>query len=450
MHSPNRSSILDDENSPLLGSMEVSSIQFSNVEKPKGSSWFVVAIIIINATLGAGLLDFPAAFNSAGGIAVSMIVHIILALLATVSFILLCWCADLRGCVTYQETVGALCGVWIKRICSIMMIVYAYGSCVAYIVVVGDQTDRVLQDRHYDVCNTWYVNRKFLVSVTSIFVILPFCYAKKIDFLKYASGLATLGVFYFVFLTVFQYYHRGQASDVKTKPDVWTDIFRVVPTICFAYQSHLSIIPTYACMETRNLRDLSFSTAVAMVITFTVYSMVGIFGYLTYGSKVDPDILSSFNVDNGWVAVGFFMFAVKTFLTYPVLEYVGREALESLWVEVFRLDPLAIILGEKRRRICFASFWFVTSLLLGILLPNILTVIRILGGLAALFIFIFPGICLLSAVFMLEDIMTENLRRIARWTSYVYIVVGAFLFGLTMTQGVETLFLPSESKNPCS
>jgi len=42
--------------------------------------------------------------------------------------------------------------------------------------------------------------------LASIFLILPLCYAKQIDFLKYASALATFGVIYFVFLTAYIFY----------------------------------------------------------------------------------------------------------------------------------------------------------------------------------------------------------------------------------------------------
>lgn len=34
-------------------------------------------------------------------------------------------------------------------------------------------------------CTSWYMNRKFTISVTSITLILPMCFPKRIDFLKY-------------------------------------------------------------------------------------------------------------------------------------------------------------------------------------------------------------------------------------------------------------------------
>jgi sodium-coupled neutral amino acid transporter 7/8 len=47
--------------------------------------------------------------------------------------------------------------------------------------------------------------------------------------------------------------------------------------------------------------------------------------------------------------------------------------------------------NEKRRRIILTIVWFVASLLLAVFVPDIGKVISLLGSLAAVFIFVFPG-----------------------------------------------------------
>jgi len=46
---------------------------------------------------------------------------------------------------------------------------------------------------------------------------------------------------------------------------------------------------------------------------------------------------------------------------------------------------------EKVRRCIIAAVWFITTLIIAIYVPNIALVIDVLGALAALFIFFFPG-----------------------------------------------------------
>ena len=37
-----------------------------------------------------------------------------------------------------------------------------------------------------DYCHYWYMNRKFTMVSTSLLFVLPLCFPKRIDFLKYA------------------------------------------------------------------------------------------------------------------------------------------------------------------------------------------------------------------------------------------------------------------------
>lgn len=46
---------------------------------------------------------------------------------------------------------------------------------------------------------------------------------------------------------------------------------------------------------------------------------------------------------------------------------------------------------EKRRRILQTMVWFVVTLVLALFIPDIGRVISLIGGLAACFIFVFPG-----------------------------------------------------------
>ena len=68
-----------------------------------------------------------------------------------------------------------------------------------------------------------------------------------------------------------------------------------------------------------------------------------------------------------------------------------RAAFDSVWAHIFQLEPEDVALGERTRRIVVTTIWFATSLALAVIVPDISAVIAVLGGLAALFIFEFPG-----------------------------------------------------------
>lgn len=82
------------------------------------------------------------------------------------------------------------------------------------------------------------MNRNFTMTLSSILIILPMCYSKKIDFLRLPSALGVLSILYIVLMIAAEYFWGGfpTPDDIKVEPGNWTDIFLVVPDITFGYQ----------------------------------------------------------------------------------------------------------------------------------------------------------------------------------------------------------------------
>jgi hypothetical protein len=71
--------------------------------------------------------------------------------------------------------------------------------------------------------------------------------------------------------------------------------------------------------------------------------------------------------------------------------FVRREAVSNLWTNLLHNSESDVAVTERRRRITIATIWFILTLVLALLSPDIGSVIDILGSLAAIFIFVFPG-----------------------------------------------------------
>ena len=414
-----------------------------------GSSWWVSSLIVVNAAMGAGMLDFPFAFDEAGGLGTAMAVHVVVVMAALGSLLVLGWVADGVGerekseeeeepihrgpSQSYQETVERVCGRWVGLLCSATVALYMYLASITYLVVVGDQSDRIFHDWvGPEFCNDWYYNRKFIIAAGSIVLVWPLCYSKKIDFLKYASGAATIGIAYVVFIVVFVFASGKQrADDIRTHPDSWEDVFNVIPAVCFAYQCHVSSIPVYSCIRPRRLSSFTKTVSAAMAICFLSYSLIGILGYLSFGRSVRPDILSNY-VTTFWpVALGFGLFALKNLLTFPIILFCGRLAINDLIRSLRRTDPEDA--WERVRRVVLVTLWFVSALLVAVFLPNMTTVVDYLGCLAACFIFLFPGICLLQAA-----TNTTSRKAFKLAGAAFFLIFGAFLFGLILTRAITS------------
>ena len=129
---------------------------------------------------------------------------------------------------------------------------------------------------------------------------------------------------------------------IKTHPDHWTDVFTVIPTICFGYQCHVSVVPVYSCLQPRNLNTFAKSLVMAMLLCMTAYSITAICGYLTFGSKVYSDVLENYQTTPD-VLVGVLLMAAKIYATYPILHFCGRSALDSGLIAAIRPHPDRIV-----------------------------------------------------------------------------------------------------------
>ncbi|KPM10301.1 Transmembrane amino acid transporter protein-like protein [Sarcoptes scabiei] len=116
----------------------------TNGERPKPIGTLAVVFLTVNATLGAGLLNIPYSFDDSGGILSSIILQTIHVLLVIISLLILSSCTKISRTDSLQSLVRYFCGrVW-SGICSASIFIYSYGACITYLIVIGDQFDKIL------------------------------------------------------------------------------------------------------------------------------------------------------------------------------------------------------------------------------------------------------------------------------------------------------------------
>ena len=203
---------------------------------PGGTNTLYTVFLIVNAALGAGLLNFPKAFDEAGGIGVATAVQGVLMIFIVLALLILAHSADRcdSAATTIQDTMNGACGRVGKILTSAAVVVYTFGTTITFLIIIGDQFDRALASLYgQDFCQTWYMARTFTMSAAAILFILPLSYSQKIDFLRIPSTLGVLAIVYLVGLIVYEYF-SGQYPDpgpIKHRPDNWTDVFLVVPQV---------------------------------------------------------------------------------------------------------------------------------------------------------------------------------------------------------------------------
>lgn len=201
---------------------------------------------------------------------------------------------------------------------------------------------------------------------------------------------------------------------------------------CVYMQSHMTAIPTYACMKDRSLNKFALCAVISMLICFGAYTIVGYYGYITFGiGNVPSDILQGYTDKSVILAVAIIAVAIKSFTTYPIVLYCGRDALLGM----FNVD-----LDRIRIRVGFTVVWFLMSLIIAILVPDISQVINLLGILSAIFIFVLPGVCLLQSVVLRDPDLHLNKDRLLIAFAILLTVLGGFACGVVLVETVQDLF----------
>lgn len=495
-------------------------LESQNTHNPNGTNIAYTVFLITNAALGAGLLNFPKSYDDAGGILVAFFVQLVLLLFIMIALIGLAYASDQcgsGGALTIQDTMEGMTGRVGRMMCSACVVVYTFGTTITFLIVIGDQFDATFGSIYGpEFSQKWYLDRSFTTPACACVFILPMCYSKRVDFLRIPSTLGVFAILYLVALTIYEYdTGKYTPGPIKTKPNNWTDVFLVVPTICFGYQCHVSVIPIYSCMKDRTIKNFTIAVTIAIVICVASYTIFAIYGYLTFGSKVNEDLLMSYEGD-GFVYAGMYAMALKVVTTYPILLFCGREGIKSVIEDLsyifttsavqqsenmlnnesgingqlidseneivhgrrrsgFRrrgdtttfegptgAPPLgsssmagaggggpaawaaaAFGRGEERQelivRYVVVTVWFILSLILAIVIPNIGDVIKLLGSLAAVFIFIFPGLCMFKFTIRSDPsfLLKKSWAMISM--SLVFMGLGGFIFGVVFTQGIKGL-----------
>ncbi|XP_076665681.1 sodium-coupled neutral amino acid transporter 7 isoform X2 [Andrena cerasifolii] len=263
-----------------------------------GTGALSTIFLIVNATLGAGLLNFPQAFDRAGGIATSVITQLVLLVFITATLVILANCSEITNTSSMQNMFAEFYGGKALILCALCVAIYSFGCCLTFIIIVGDQFDRVLATYYgYNYCHTWYLSRSIITAATCSIFILPLCFFKRLDVLSYASSVGCVTILYVVCLIVYKNFTKVESPIYPAKlwPDNNYEVLQIIPIICFAYQSHMTAIPLYACMKERSPGNFTVCAVLSMIICFAAYTVVGICGYATFGTgKVPSDILQGY------------------------------------------------------------------------------------------------------------------------------------------------------------
>lgn len=407
--------------------------------------------IMLKSALGAGLLNFPWAFERAGGVRSAVTVELISLVFLISGLIILGYSSSISGQCTYQAVVKEVCGPAIGQLCEICFVFNLFMISVAFLVIVDDQLEK-LCDSLYELLAGlpksempyhFYTDQRFALLLLCVLFILPLSISKEISIQKYISVLGTLAASYLTVAIIVKY-HTMPPALIRNTPiyasgiSSWASMFSVIPTICFGFQCHEASIAIYSSMENQRLSHWVFISVVSMFFCLIIYSFTGVYGYLTFGKDVKADILMSYSSDDTMMLIARLLFGISIVTIYPIILLLGRSVIqEPLLNWRRRCFGRVTVEYEVRSRYLLTVLWIAITLLIAVFVPDISKVISVIGGISAFFIFIFPGLCLMFAM-QSEPVSCKTRVFLTGW-GVVTLICGAFIFGQSTTIAVMQL-----------
>ncbi|XP_057291094.1 sodium-coupled neutral amino acid transporter 7-like [Hydractinia symbiolongicarpus] len=395
--------------------------------------------LIANAALGAGLLNFPQAYMNAGGIEIAITLQAGLLIFIIGAFLILARCADHSQAATYQDVLLYMLGKRVKNVSQIFIALYFFGSAMTYIIIIGEQLSSVLEFAS-NTSGNWYTDKRFLFCLFALLFLLPLCIPRRLKALSYTSFFGGVGAFFIAFVIVYKYFKLERKKIIQPDKVIntdWKSAFAAIPVICFGFQCHVSSVAVYAELKNRSIKKFFSCAMVAMVVCTITYCLSGSFGYKTFGSLTKADILENYSNDDTLVNIARISIVFILLSSFSIVTFCARTVIDGMVLSVRNMTVEEGEPTERRRRVIVTLCWFAACLFIASVVPDIGVAIAVIGGIASLFIFVFPGLCLLQTVDLKKrKLSPTDICFVV--ISVVYLVVGAFIFGEVTTLALQS------------
>uniref|UniRef100_A0A9J8D4A8 Solute carrier family 38 member 6 n=1 Tax=Cyprinus carpio carpio TaxID=630221 RepID=A0A9J8D4A8_CYPCA len=341
----------------------------------RGASFWSSAFNLMNAIMGSGILGLSYAMANTGIIGFSILLLVVSSLAAYSIHLLLLLC-DKTETKTNKKILLILGGY--EEVCMPLL-------CAIF-----------LMQFFFVLLRKWFEDGVTLLIIVTLIVVLPLALLPKIGFLGYTSSLAFV---FMLFFTVVVSCFRSLSLPLPLFPILNTSectpqMFVIssksayaVPTMAFSFLCHTAVLPIYCELHRPTKQRMQRVANVSIFLSFVVYLISAVFGYLTFFTHVESELLLGYDTylprDVVVMAVRLAILLAVLF-TVPLIHFPARKAL------------LMLCRGEREFSWLFhlLSCFFVLTLvlLLAIFVPDIRNVFGVVGSTTSTcLLFVYPG-----------------------------------------------------------
>uniref|UniRef100_A0A8C5AND3 Solute carrier family 38 member 6 n=1 Tax=Gadus morhua TaxID=8049 RepID=A0A8C5AND3_GADMO len=348
----------DDEATPLLGNA-------SEAPRVKGTPFAACVFNLMSAIMGSGILGLAFAMANTGIVGFCILL-LLVAGLAGFSIHLLLQLCDQTG----------------KRPRGHWSFVFCEFPCSAALPR-----------------SAWYEDGRILLILVTVFVVLPLALLTRIGWLSYTSSISFFFMLYFVVVVIVKKFTIP--CPLHQNGTMGNDRFQVrrplpsayaVPTMAFSFLCHTAVLPIYCELDRPTKKRMQQVTNTGLCLSFMIYLLSALFGYLTFYSHVDSELLLNYDTSaprDPMVMIVRLTIQGTVLFTVPLLHFPARKSLITL---LFDGRPFSWL-----RHVSLTVGILVVALMATILLPDFRSIFGVVGSTTSTcLLFVYPGIFFLK------------------------------------------------------
>jgi sodium-coupled neutral amino acid transporter 7/8 len=359
---------------------------------------------LCNSAIGAGVLSLPLVFKSTGLLG-GLLLCLVVAGVEGFTLLVLAKMSERFQCAAYSSLVRAILGKKTATLLSVLMAVYMWGACVAYLIIMADSILSIVQALFVGLS----LSRVVLIAAIAL-TLTPLCLIKRITALSALSSVAIVGFFYTSAAILF-----NAITVVTSRPDpleginlYFTDLSSylfAIPVVVFGFNCHANVVVVMHELETsnspcpassrRSKKLLSMISVILCSVSLIAagYLSVGFAGYATYLNDTPSNILQALPQAEAWAILARLLIFVIVFGHYPLSHHPARSSLESLFPGL-----------DTGYSVLFSIAFVASSSFAACSVTDLGAVLHFLGGtVASLIIFLLPGLMLMNSAIVKDS-----------------------------------------------
>ena len=305
-----------------------------------------------SATLGAGALSLPYAFQQLGVIG-GMLALLVTATAAHFSVILLIAAIAATGAKSYEELTVHCFGKRMGFFVELNILIFCFGSVIAYTVTVGDILEPLLATKTVRAVAPW-LDRQLVMCLFWAACMLPLSLVQRLSALQCSSLFGVCSLFYLVLSVVAHalltrvYGHtddlRAEVSALYGRND-GVLLFSAGPTslealaiITFAFTMQVNIPSLYEELPRRTPWRMGLVSGRCMSVCGICYMLVGLAGYRDAPRSPNGNLLGNYCVTSTEptsriMQIAFVAMTFTVVMAFPLNIHPCRYTLDVLLYE---------------------------------------------------------------------------------------------------------------------